>query len=1525
MRKNKGFTLVELVVVMAIMAILASGVTFGVIEYQKHAQFKKSNEYAEMLFLAAQSQLTYYKSSGELEDFAKEFKDANKVSTEIATYAKDLNNKNKQIRLVHVDLSPTEEKLTDSLVYKLTKDYIGDKSIYNGAIRIELEPASGTVFSVSYSTRAESFVEEDKDATASALSVSVAMRESESRRKEVMLGYYDTDIHLRKMKASEESGEVGEIDTDETGLINDETLRIVIGFEKNNIQVIQNGQYEIKIFNKGETKKPICSFMINSDSDNALSVSGASKKVISTVKYGDGKLESQKCIFETYITADGKLGIILDAIDIEAARALNAAGGDVDKATAVTTYANTYSGMRLNLFKTAKIQAEIAVMNDDNVVKSRAMTNSESAFFKANSDNGNNIKDAELSYPRHLYNVRFYEGNKGNNSDISYKQVADLDFEKTIKASPEAVYDNDNSLESNFLNDKAYFPAIPFLGAKSKLSGGQVVNGNASKTTAYKLENFVVVARAATNDSAMPNALGLVATNKGKIENLAVEDIVLEAEESLELSGVGGLVGINEGTIDNVYMKDAKVTAKNSNNVGGFVGLNTAKGSFSMNTYGQGGDGDTGGVPLIYRNLSENIEVNGKENVGGLFGINKGVTSHSKRNQYFSIDKVTIKGEGCIGGLIGRNEAKVGNFMVFEAKVEASGDYAGGAIGYNDANYVLETGPSDEEVYPRVNALGGYRVSGASNVGGIAGANTRTGTIEYYCARKQEVTASGNFVGGLVGDNSGKIEITSGSSIYRGQVVEASVTSKGSYVGGIAGRNSGIISGYQVEKSTITGNDQVGGAIGENSGQYLFSSNRTLILDQVTVSGASNVGGIIGNNNTTNALLQDIQIQASSVTGTGNNVGGALGNNQGIYKFISNKVGVLDKIAVSGASNVGGIIGNNSAANTLLQDIKIQDSSVTGTGNNVGGALGNNQGIYQFISNKVGVLDKITVSGGSNVGGIIGNCDGTGVVLENVDIKASNIVGTSSNIGGAIGRHTGTYTFTYDNRGVLTQVTVSGGSNVGGVLGVMENGASLEKIKVNGITINGSGACGGLIGVNNGALDLAKNNSISGTITFSATAEGGALVGSNAGTISGNPNNSNQEVKATLIFSENSEVSANNRGGIAGKNSGTITGAVFGGTISGNYGLRYGGITGYNSGTISNSFMNTNLTIGKQLTADKPLIIGGIAGENGGTIADSGYRQTWKSIVIGQVSGNGFSGHVGGIAGDQGRGGQIVNAVYNDADVTLQIGYGALGGIVGYSVGANIDNCHTSASVKLKLEGIVGGSTWIGGIVGDLRESGNVLNCSNSATINGGNVNNVSVGGIAGRHYAKEAQSQLLVQNCVNYGAFAHAANYTGGIIGRVNNLSGSTCVVDRCRNYANVNGDGLQDNMPGGGLVCGDSSGGYNITLTNNFTFLTGFSPFFYKHNGETASGIVTTVEGQENYSYEGIIRKSLKGVNKDIGSRLWSSIGCMRKEDGFGKIILKYNNPWQVIGNVNKVLTQNQIELLAQSIEKYYSELPQ
>ncbi len=182
---KKGFTLPELVVTMIILAvILAIGIPTA-INYIKRAEFRKNEENAKTIYMAAESVLTWYRSSGQWEEFREEILDKGILNTSFEDEKKD--------RIYAITLAPgaygTEEgklspvlDLVDELSY--SKDLLS-----SGAIAIEIDVESGHVYSAFYGTRCRGLDYGTGDADKI---LDMDDRTYESRR-ERFLGYYSVE------------------------------------------------------------------------------------------------------------------------------------------------------------------------------------------------------------------------------------------------------------------------------------------------------------------------------------------------------------------------------------------------------------------------------------------------------------------------------------------------------------------------------------------------------------------------------------------------------------------------------------------------------------------------------------------------------------------------------------------------------------------------------------------------------------------------------------------------------------------------------------------------------------------------------------------------------------------------------------------------------------------------------------------------------------------------------------------------------------------------------------------------------------------------------------------------------------------------------------------------------------------------------------------------------------------------------------------------------------------------------------
>ena len=167
MRKTgkKGFTLTELIVVLVIMGIIAAIAVPLFTNYWRNAEFRKNEENARTVYLAAESKLTYYRSSGQWDSFQKQIKkqaekdqvkSAENRTVEEAVFPPDQENAvqlNGRIYTLRLDKNASDADQKNNLLLQLIDDYIYDKDMLNASIAVEIDIESGEVYSAFYGSR----------------------------------------------------------------------------------------------------------------------------------------------------------------------------------------------------------------------------------------------------------------------------------------------------------------------------------------------------------------------------------------------------------------------------------------------------------------------------------------------------------------------------------------------------------------------------------------------------------------------------------------------------------------------------------------------------------------------------------------------------------------------------------------------------------------------------------------------------------------------------------------------------------------------------------------------------------------------------------------------------------------------------------------------------------------------------------------------------------------------------------------------------------------------------------------------------------------------------------------------------------------------------------------------------------------------------------------------------------------------------------------------------------------------------
>ena len=181
--------------------------------------------------------------------------------------------------------------------------------------------------------------------------------------------------------------------------------------------------------------------------------------------------------------------------------------------------------------------------------------------------------------------------------------------------------------------------------------------------------------------------------------------------------------------------------------------------------------------------------------------------------------------------------------------------------------------------------------------------------------------------------------------------------------------------------------------------------------------------------------------------------------------------------------------------------------------------------------------------------------------------------------------------------------------------------------------------------------------------------------------------------------------------------------------------------------------------------------------------------------------------------------GSIKNITFDNAKVKSTVDH-CTGILAGFEELCIIENIKTLANC------LVEGKDHVGGIAG--RASGDIGNCENHAMVNGANF----VGGIVGDY--RESGKSII--SCANYGVLTGTENSVGGIAGHFG--SGT---IQNCANYGDITGADIVGNLIGDGSICNLNNvlGTGNVIATSD-TERAGLLVGRIINSSSTASGIL-------------------------------------------------------------------------------------
>ena len=1506
-RRSSGFTMVELMVVLAIMAILAALVGGGLIAYTRLARFEKNEANARTLFQTAQIALTRRDTAGELDDFRQKVLLNGQAGAHFDPAAGEENEEtrkqkadelNKNIYALYYD-KVTDDDSDNELLRELLGDYIYDDSLLNAAICVEIDAASGQVYSVFYDTNADKLrFGETNGAT------NIYNRSYDHRRHDSLVGYYSAEDRVNVVELQQTKLKVKN-----PRLSNTETLTLSWGGDVTRDTQVQ---YVATGYSKDGTKKL---FEIEVELPAVKTNEPVPLKTTIYSYNGGNKTEKEKTLYYPLSYNKGNFVLTLDAM--ASADLLRSCENDSGvKANSISvTDSSLYSITRLmsggpqDFYVTLQAKARDDY-SGSYTPSTPADTNVENSLFAktATAAGGN------LTYFRHLYNLRWAD-NWASGQTAAYTLAAQSLGATGLNWTGGSVTVYCPAQGKNFppeakvpsAEEAVAWPTILTLPKNVTLNGGNITimnlqlrGSSVSRTGRQKNENL------------LDRYIGLVGENNGTIKNMTLRDadvqvnveIVTRAGGTLPLTGttalqpldttdsayrdiraVGALCGVNTGTLEKCTLTHGKNNAVSAQVLAMLPFDDTATATARTTVSGT----------AYYENEPRGI--------GGLVGV-----AIPKNGQPQKISTLTVDADVTVAGLLQDKSPKAADETLTEQAryaAAASGENSvwrsigvGGVVGTMDAaNLMLETDPNKNNMTNKAAVIGSAFTGGV--VGNLYNSNSSSADVPLTGLQNEgTVSVGANYLGSAEGKNSRvlgqffggiagyckDVTLSGSTSTTRRDMTETQLKTavkggyandgaltddsplKGDFVGGLVGFASGSkLENCTTQKGYVLGRCFVGGMAGGFSGSQLKITGGS---NSSTVLGNRYVGGVVSVNGS--------QSTVSGVTNSGLVAG--LGKN---------------------AAYVGGIAGLNdaewgstNAANTAATIQNCVSSMASDTATN-----SSRSALLQALSTYKDASNQETTTRADYVGGLVGRNGKNAVLTWDTDattVQIGAVICGNDFVGGLVGCNDATAKITNTSTSLLTvSGEIVGGKAVGGMIG-LNLAPALPAADIKVTEISGTLCVGGVIGANmpvaaagEDAFTIKETATSGGTVsTFKTTAKAGRIKadGLAGGIIGYNCLLASAPNDLTTILPTVAE-----KTGLVTVNTlprsdkeMTLSGAANQFNLEVN--AYVGGIVGYNDAetrlTISNA------TNGSQSNAASvgSLKMRGETGTLGSGVSLQDYNNSFNynayvsskdargsmaGGIIGCVTQNtklesctnyGIVSHksaAGGIAGW--NGGSIKNCSTYATLGTQQDGYAYLGGIVGINNGTVTDSA-PAASITVRGRYIIGG---VAGL--NLTNASITYNTSDNAipvTVQA----NECAGGVAGVNCGNIALGSTTLRVNIT------AESYAGGIAGSNNMRNATTAsiaggkvtgTVTATKNYAGgaaganyaeiadvtlIGGARVRANDQFAGGIAGSNRAGTNgqigtITGCTNTAGQTGNNYTVYATNGN-AGGIAGSNE---------------------------------------------------------------------------------
>lgn len=1345
--KKKGFTLVELMVVLAITAILAALVGGGLIAYTRLARFEKNEANARTLFQTAQISLTRMETAGELDAFRQQVMEEGSTGDHFQNdvTVTDADGKtlvsrtktelNQNVAALYYDRTGAAAGNHNALVERLLGDYIYDASLLNASICVEIDVQSGQVYSVFYDTKSDKLRFNQDGAT------NIYDRSYDHRRNDTLVGYYSAEDRVNVVQLVQTKLKVKN-----PRLTNGETL--TLSWSGNSSLGDLDTSYTATAYDAKDTgkTKPLFTITIKRDTAGAADDNKQviTKMPVTIYTYNDAGNQT-KTEKELYFPLSYNKGSFVLTLDAMADAALLRACENDAKVAATSLYSITrllndpkdiYIAMRAepreNYSDTYTASSEVWTPTDENTLLAK----------------GSTAVTADLKYFRHLYNLRWSADwkNAGEGTYMLTPQASNstgLNWTGggvTVYCASGGQYP---AAKVPSLNDPVAWPTIPELGEKIVLTSKTTVL--TTKTTRVPILNLQLSSKSvaktgkAKQDVLADHYVGLIGENKGKISYITLRDPDIQVNVKTETVAAGTPTGEDQlkltATKFVTALEDTDENWRDVRAVGALCGVNT--GTLENCALTRGTNSSTSA--LVAAALAFGDSTTATERTA------EDKTENNKNYTYY-----TDEPRG-IGGLVGVAIPKADSVM--QDLTVASDVTVAGLLVDKGTQSVTKTTAADQQAekarYAAAAAEPGeknslWRSVGVGGVFGTVDAAQMKTDGNTNIVNNGFVTGNG-FTGGIVGNlftsgaNTNTPSLTglrnngtvSAGANYKGDTAgNARSLVLGQFFGGIAGYGRGVtlqgcesvtrsdLTETQLKEQVQAGFDTTGTLTDASplKGDFvggLVGYGKDITLDNCKtgkgyVLGSRFVGGLAGG--FTGSGIQKNDTNSSDVFGN-RYVGGIVSVNGGNSKISGMTNTGLVAAFGKNAAYVGGIVGVNDADWGGSQDPK-----ATATVQNCANRM---SGDNATDTRRINLLKELSSPAGGYadyVGGIAG-CNGkNGVVTwdENGTPTLGAILYGNNYVGGVAGYNDEKATISNTSGQDLTisgQI-VAAGKAIGGMIG-LNCASTLPSATVKVSRVAGQQLVGGVIGANLpvGRFTVTGDGAFI-TDVASGRVEADAVAG---GIIGYNRLLADKPAKVTLAALLPK----------IDQNTGVLTDSTDANTAVGEV-------------TLAN-FQN-------MLNLQADIYVGGIVGANDAktklTIRNAANGATQNALSVGGLNPSNNGAFKGGVLLSE-----LADGRYNFDNAR-----GALaGGIIGYATpNTTLENCTNYGTVAHKCAA--------GGFAG--WNEGTITGGSMAASLGNRETGYTYLGGVAGVNGGL-IQSAYLVKDCAVRGD-----SYVGGIAG---------------------------------------------------------------------------------------------------------------------------------------------------------------